>query len=612
MGSPTAQLIHSYKVRAVILACWDNTMGPRTLKVWRNKHKKYSLEPELIQFVTRFTLIDEISREMELRLKTVEIKFNVLSDVGLMVLTCVFKSKMKTSTTIYTCSLLLNIEDLHYFTSINQLIREKMISMVKLLQKTLYLSYSQNNPDALESSVKQFELPLKYFILLYDTLLVNQTHSTSTKIHYLPLAQRNYFASQEALENSCFSSPPETKSERDFLAKVITSHLQTHGYTVVIGNQWEEINRWVDTLALLLHPQEQNTCKRILWNKTTSSIEDDMLYTSMATMSQYIPELHVQGLLLPSAKHLLHNTSSTQTNPSNSTNPSTAAPPAAAVSATTPTATNVSAMNFKEEWKTLLPIQALLNANYPVTVVDLAQKCVRRFKLYNYFHILKKDYMESIANSHQHHHSHQNDEFGHDYGNIAFFMDNIPHELLVLDYEATNHEDLPSTSSSNIGLGKKPSTEHGSYKDHFSHPSATATSVKKFMERLYSIPNHIRLLFIAEWMREWKRRAFVLSKFVETKNVTSPFAMNGPTAITGSNGPSNSNGSTSTGGNNPTVDVVVDDLNPRIQESLDITDKDDLYILLALAEKIWPGVYITVTGDPRVFSENVSKFLDDL
>lgn len=44
--------------------------------------------------------------------------------------------------------------------------------------------------------------------------------------------------------------PKILNDDSEFLSKAITSHLQTHGYSVVIGRKEEEINRFVDILSL--------------------------------------------------------------------------------------------------------------------------------------------------------------------------------------------------------------------------------------------------------------------------------------------------------------------------------------------------------------------------
>ena len=39
--------------------------------------------------------------------------------------------------------------------------------------------------------------------------------------------------------------------------RVITSHLQTHGYSVIIGKEEKEINVFIESLALFLEPKER-------------------------------------------------------------------------------------------------------------------------------------------------------------------------------------------------------------------------------------------------------------------------------------------------------------------------------------------------------------------
>jgi hypothetical protein len=96
------ELLNSPYVRGVIMAVWDNTMGPRAIRVWHGLGTENKLDDDIITFVSRFTVIDEISREEEIN--SVELKFNVLKDAGIIVLTTVFCAKHNRSKTVFTLS----------------------------------------------------------------------------------------------------------------------------------------------------------------------------------------------------------------------------------------------------------------------------------------------------------------------------------------------------------------------------------------------------------------------------------------------------------------------------------------------------------------------------
>jgi hypothetical protein len=113
------------------------------------------------------------------------------------------------------------------------------------------------------------------------------------------------------------NSPRNSREDFEFLARAITSHLETHGYTVVIGTNLREINLWVNTLSLFLLPHERPLCRHALQPE-----------------AGFVPELFVQGVFLPNGN--------------------------------------------KDQWKQVIPINGVLSGRYPITIVDLQQRIVRR------------------------------------------------------------------------------------------------------------------------------------------------------------------------------------------------------------------------------------------
>lgn len=67
-------------VQAVIVSMWDNTVGPKPVRVWKGQNN--TVQNDLINFLARFSVIDEITRCEEIS-NNVEIKFNLLSDAGI-------------------------------------------------------------------------------------------------------------------------------------------------------------------------------------------------------------------------------------------------------------------------------------------------------------------------------------------------------------------------------------------------------------------------------------------------------------------------------------------------------------------------------------------------
>jgi hypothetical protein len=101
------ELLNSSFVRGVIIAAWDNTMGPRAIKVWHGLGSENKLDEDVVTFVSKFTVIDEISREEEIG-NNVELKFNVLKDTGIIILSSVFCAKHNKSKTVFTMSIVMS------------------------------------------------------------------------------------------------------------------------------------------------------------------------------------------------------------------------------------------------------------------------------------------------------------------------------------------------------------------------------------------------------------------------------------------------------------------------------------------------------------------------
>lgn len=127
-----------------------------------------------------------------------------------------------------------------------------MITLAKLLQHlcnkmvrcnwNLLVTKLQFNQ--LDKVLDKFEYQLRDFIQLFDML--NKTGLGSNLYD---------------LSKTHFVQPPKDTMERDFLGCAITAHLQTHCCSVVLGDDMEEVNKWVNTLAQFLLPSEKLLCR---------------------------------------------------------------------------------------------------------------------------------------------------------------------------------------------------------------------------------------------------------------------------------------------------------------------------------------------------------------
>lgn len=112
-----------------------------------------------------------------------------------------------------------------------------------------------------------------------------------------------------------------------FLLTALSSHLRTHGYTVVVGKDKRNVTKWVNSLSLFLLPSERKRCK----------LPEEG--------APFVPELFVQGVILKE----------------------------------------------NEKFRDVVPIKDVLFGSFPVSVVDLTTKKVYAIKRYNIFVLVKRN-----------------------------------------------------------------------------------------------------------------------------------------------------------------------------------------------------------------------------
>jgi len=95
-----------------------------------------------------------------------------------------------------------------------------------------------------------------------------------------------------SLFNTWFTSSLDNRDKHK-LSTMISSHLQTLGRTIIIGDDEEEIDRYISTLALF-STQQQKSLSRL-----SVKVDDPSNLTT-----HYVPELYLQGIVIPQIKPL--------------------------------------------------------------------------------------------------------------------------------------------------------------------------------------------------------------------------------------------------------------------------------------------------------------------
>ena len=370
-GTPTVtnsymnNILKSRHLSALIVSYWDNNVGPKPMKVWNGRVSRHEyLTDDNLLFISRFSMMDDMPRYEEIK-NNVEIKFNIMSDIKAMVFTAVFCSKnwekgnMKTSffrrkadppPTLFTISLVMNRDNLSRFMAINFIVKEKMLTLARILQHFADTYMNVNEAAVLTN----FETHLFEFTQLYDSLCRTVFEPPTFNLYH------TLFNDKLALKKLF-----EKEEENLFLQRAITSHLETHGYSVIVGQHLEEVNVWVNTLAMFLSQQEKQLIRHAQKVKKSSTQPQNISSPSSTSFFKsktppvakvqldpknvFKPEIFVQGLLLtPNISH----------------------------------------------WKELIPTKCLLSGSYPITVIDLKERKVYAFKKYHYFQAFKRDYFE--------------------------------------------------------------------------------------------------------------------------------------------------------------------------------------------------------------------------
>ena len=111
-----------------------------------------------------------------------------------------------------------------------------------------------------------------------------------------------------SLFNTWFTNSLDNRDKHK-LSTMISSHLQTLGRTVIIGDDEAEIDRYISTLALF-STQQQKSLSRL------SVKVDDPSNLS----SHYIPELYLQGIVIPQIKAQENNKNNNNNNNNHNNN----------------------------------------------------------------------------------------------------------------------------------------------------------------------------------------------------------------------------------------------------------------------------------------------------
>lgn len=133
--------IKSSLFTAIMLAYWDNVMGPMITKVWKG-NDKVEINEEIINYVSNHTLSGELCRQTEKN--TIDPKLYVLSDLGYIFFAVIFNGHSKMGQTITSLSFIMAYTDLEKYLLLQDFINKQVklaVLKYRILQRKVYLFF---------------------------------------------------------------------------------------------------------------------------------------------------------------------------------------------------------------------------------------------------------------------------------------------------------------------------------------------------------------------------------------------------------------------------------------------------------------------------------------
>ncbi|KAF9432359.1 hypothetical protein BGZ76_010906 [Entomortierella beljakovae] len=257
---------------AVMSVYWSNLVGPRIEQVWTPRVGCPD-EPTL-NLLAKQILNGEVLRTTE----AIEPKLIVLQEEGLIAMSYLYTANPSMTD---NCS--------YSSTTLGTTAGTLAMSTKFVLSFVVPLAYLQNFSGFL--SIMSDHAPVLIEILrgLRSGLRLNVALEIFAEEHLVPFVEdiMTMEAVAMAIEGAKASHIAMGKEGdhafgREFVNRAITSHLQTHSSTVVIGNNITIMNMMINTLALFL------------------SVEDRAKSCHARKQHRYLPDLFLQGIYTPS------------------------------------------------------------------------------------------------------------------------------------------------------------------------------------------------------------------------------------------------------------------------------------------------------------------------
>jgi hypothetical protein len=461
-------------ITACQLSVWDNIAGPKVQQLWIGVDVPTD---ELCVTVARHSLAGDIAPPEP---DVIESTLQVFAKFDAAALSTVFSAKHRRGLCKHSFSLLVHSRHLPRLMALQHVFVDRVRQLVRLLAALL------DRAPTPASALAHFHGALDDALVHLERLVVDALPTPHINDTFLsPLAARTV----DAL----------------FVARAVTSTLQTHGCAVVAGSaDVARINMFISSLLVFLPPAD---LARSAFARPPSDVVERMARASADSAqaiphparSQYVPNLMVQGIV--------------------DTSPSDAGEGVGGSSTAG------------------LSRSAVLASLLPTTLILVDARVVRQAPPYAV-------YLRTRA------------EF-----------DNAAIDRAVSGALSDGAPVAGTTSGAGVGIGGAD--------DVFRSVTEVAPCVQRLLEDTLSLPFDLRLAYISMSMRLLTRKAVLLVKFVEA---------------------STRDGSATT---------VPEHLVKRLRADLGARDAADFSVLLGIAERLRPGSYHALGGDPSYIEEQL-------
>eukprot|EP01028_Stygiella_incarcerata_P004844 TRINITY_DN2100_c0_g1_i1.p1 TRINITY_DN2100_c0_g1~~TRINITY_DN2100_c0_g1_i1.p1 ORF type:complete len:614 (-),score=147.48 TRINITY_DN2100_c0_g1_i1:1042-2883(-) len=249
-------VVRSNVVSAVQISVWDHILGPHVVHVWPADSQ---FSDDASATVGRYAHMEDLGRCDEIEIP--EAKFNILPDFDVMSCSSIFSGEYRGTMTGVALSLILKRKHLDRFLEIQELIDDRMKILGFCLQRVLRLGWGKGR--------LLFQTPLKRFLNAFESWFAASVDQVSI--------------------DQTLLWRPMPKETKDFLSLSVTSHFECCGYSVVIGGNKEEVERFLHTMAMFGPPEHLRIASMVA---TRFDPENECCF---------VPGLHYQGIFLDDA-----------------------------------------------------------------------------------------------------------------------------------------------------------------------------------------------------------------------------------------------------------------------------------------------------------------------